>query len=441
MENNDLGTAVVSALNSTGDVSVAEQIAEDVKEETAVLMGFTERLGIAAAVVAGQALLIWLVWFLFKKISNKIKSGAGSWIKALTIRNFKILTARQIVDVILFFLRILKYLITIFQLFITVPIVFSQFPATEALASTIFGYILSPLRKILLNIVGVIPNIITIVIILVIIKYVLRGLRFFARQIANEKLVIPGFYADWAWPTFNILRVLLYAFTVAVIYPYLPGSESRVFQGVSVFVGIIFSLGSSSAIGNLVAGLVITYMRPFKIGDRIKIKDITGFVVEKSPFVIRLRNIKNENITFPNLTVLNSDIINYNTSGEEEGLILHANITMGYDVPWRNVYTTLISAAAKTPHIEESPKPFVLQTGLEDFYAKYELNVYTKHIEKVMLIYSLLYQNIQDEFKHAGISLCSPHYYTGSDGNISAGAALGASAAGGGITNKANKTG
>jgi small-conductance mechanosensitive channel len=205
--------------------------------------------------------------------------------------------------------------------------------------------------------------------------------------------------------------VLLYAFTVAIVYPYLPGAESRVFQGVSVFVGIIFSLGSSSAIGNLVAGLVITYMRPFKIGDRIKIKDITAFVVEKSPFVVRLRNLRNENITFPNLTILNSEVINYNTSGEEEGLILHAKVTMGYDVPWRTVHDILIRAAEKTGHVEKEPKPFVLQTSLDDSYASYEINVYTKEIEKVMMIYSLLYQNIQDEFREAGISLYTPQYY------------------------------
>jgi len=378
------------------------------------IIDLAKRLGIAAVVVTVQAFLIWLVWFLVKKLSTKIETSAGSRIKPLTIRNYKLLTSKQITDVILFSLRILKYLITIFQLFITVPIVFSLFPSTRRLASGIFGHIIDPLKTILLDTIRYIPNLITIVIILVIIKYVIRALKFFAKQIANEKVTIPGFYADWAWPTFNLMRVLLYAFTVAIIYPYLPGSESRVFQGVSVFVGLIVSLGSSTAIGNLVAGLVITYMRPFKIGDRIKIKDITGFVVEKSAFVVRLRNIKNEFITFPNLTVLNSEVINYNTSGEQEGLILHAKITMGYDVPWRDVYKILISAATKTPHIQETPKPFVLQSSLDDFYATYELNVYTKQIERVLLIYSLLYQNIQDEFKNAGISMFAPHFYTGS---------------------------
>ena len=419
METDELGPAAAGVLEDSGSavqtiggkLQEAEQVVEEAVQEGRIL-GFGAKLGIAAGIVAAQVLLIWIIWLLFKKISAKIKADAGNRIKPFTFRRYKILTARQIVDTILFFLRIIKYLITIFQLFITVPIVFSLFPATEKLASVIFGYILTPLKGILLGAVRYIPNLITIVIILLITRYALRGLKFFANQIAKEKLVFPGFYADWAWPTYNILRVLLYAFTIAVIYPYLPGSESRIFQGVSVFVGIIFSLGSSSAIGNLVAGLVITYMRPFKIGDRIKIKDLTGFVVEKSPFVVRIRNIKNENITFPNITVLNSEVVNYNTSGEDEGLILHAKITMGYDVPWRDVYDVLISAAAKTPHIEENPKPFVLQTGLEDFYADYEINVYTKEIEKVMLVYSLLYQNIQDEFRNAGISMYAPHYIT-----------------------------
>ena len=407
MENEDIVNKATEKLMEAG-----HYIEEAVNEGG--FLGFAEKFGIVATIFAAQALLIWLVWFLFKRLGEKIKKSLDKKIKPLTIKNVKILTTRQIEDIILFVIRLLKYLVTVFQLFITIPIVFSLFPATEELASSILGYFLNPLKTILMSIVKYIPNLFTIAIILLIAKYAIRALRFFARQIDKGKLVLPGFYPDWAWPTFNILRMLLYAFTVAIVYPYLPGSESRIFQGVSVFVGIVFSLGSSSAIGNLVAGLVITYMRPFKIGDRIKIKDMIGYVQEKSPFVVRLRNSKNESITFPNITVLNSDIINYNTSGREEGLILYAKVTMGYEVPWRDVYSILIRAAAKTPHLQEHPKPFVLQTSLDDFCASYEINVYTKEIEKVTLIYSLLYQNIQDEFKNEGISLYVPHQFSGS---------------------------
>ena len=388
-----------------------EKIAEIITEPR--IMGVIEKLGITITIVVGQTLLIGLVWFFFKKLNEKLKDGAGHRIKPITLRKVRILSVKQIEEIILFLLKIAKYLITAFQLFITVPIIFSFYPATEELASTIFGYILGPLRNILSATVHYIPNFITIIIILVIVRYVLRGLKFFAKQICRGKVVIPGFYADWAWPTFNILRVLLYAFTVAVVYPYLPGSDSRIFQGVSVFLGLIVSLGSSSVIGNLIAGLVITYMRPFKIGDRIKIKDLTGFVVEKSPLMIRLRNIKNEFVTFPNMTVLTSEVINYSTSESEEGLVIHTNVTMGYDVPWRDVHDILIRAAVKTSFIEEKPKPFVLQRSLDDFYVTYEINAYTKEVEKLLLIYSLLNQNIQDEFRNAGINMCSPQYIAG----------------------------
>lgn len=386
--------------------------AEMLAGKTLSLVEFMQKLGIALLIVAVQVLLIWLLWQFFKWLGKKITRHSGPKIKPLMIKKFRILSTQQIIRVIQFILNIFKYIITAVQLYMTLPIVFSLFPQTEDLAATLFSYILDPLKNIIIGAVKYIPNLITIIIILVITRYAVRALKFFATQIEREKLVLPGFYADWAQPTFNILRVLLYAFTVTVIYPYLPGSGSTIFQGVSVFVGIIFSLGSTSAIGNVVAGLVITYMRPFKIGDRIKIQDITGFVVEKSPIVIRIKTHKNEYITFPNMMILSSSIINYNTSSDkdEEGLILYAAVTMGYSVPWTQVHDIMIAAALKTGSVQATPKPFVLQTALDDFYARYQINLYTKEVRRVPAIYSELYQNLQDGFKAAGIDLTAPRY-------------------------------
>ncbi|MDR1862435.1 MAG: mechanosensitive ion channel family protein [Treponema sp.] len=385
---------------------------EETMTQTTRFMGFAQKFGLALAIVAVQILLIWIIWIVFKRINKKVETETRKRIKPLTVKKFNILTTKQITNLIVFLLRVLKYLITAFQLFITIPIVFSLFPATEKLASTLFGYILTPLKNIFLGAVSYIPNLITILIILLITKYVVRTLKFFSTQIAREKLKIPGFFPDWAQPTFNILRVLLYAFTVAIIYPYLPGSESRIFQGVSVFVGIIFSLGSSSAIGNLVAGLVITYMRPFKIGDRIQILGNTGFVVEKTLMVLRIKTTKNEYITFPNLQILSASIINYNTSSDEdkEGLVLHAEITFNYATPWRLIHEILIEAALKTNRVLKTPKPFVLQTALDDFYARYQINCYTKAIENLPAIYSELYANLQDCFAAHGLDMTAPQY-------------------------------
>ncbi|MDR2501573.1 MAG: mechanosensitive ion channel family protein [Treponema sp.] len=371
------------------------------------------RLGRALLIVILQVLLIWLVWRGFKRITRRITERAEKNLKPLAIKKLHILSTKQIIRLIELAVRIVKFIVVGFQLFLTLPLVFSSFPETKDLAFTLFDYILIPLKGIALGLIGYIPNLIAIVIILIVTRYAQRGLKFFASQIELERLVLPGFYPDWAQPTFNILRVLLYAFTMVVIYPYLPGSGSPVFQGVSVFVGIIFSMGSTSAIGNLIAGFVITYMRPFKIGDRIQVQNITGFVVEKSLIVIRLRTHKNEYVTFPNLMILNSNIINYNSSAaaEEEGLILYAEITMGYSVPWPRVHELLLGAALRTNQVLQTPKPYVLQTALDDNYARYQINVYTKAVHRVPAIYSELYQHIQDAFREADLEFTAPSYH------------------------------
>ncbi|MNV64585.1 Miniconductance mechanosensitive channel MscM precursor [compost metagenome] len=212
----------------------------------------------------------------------------------------------------------------------------------------------------------------------------------------------------------------MYAFMLVIIFPYLPGSDSPIFKGVSVFVGVLFSLGSSNAIANMVAGLVITYMRPFKIGDYIKIGDVSGEVIEKTALVTRIRTPKFEDITIPNATVLSSTSTNYsaNTKSSTNGLLIHTTVTIGYDVPWKDIQVALIDAALKTDLTEKEPKPFVLQTSLDDFYVSYQINVYTKEPTKQPRIYSSLHQNIQDSFNAAGIEIMSPHYSALREGNM-----------------------
>jgi len=426
-------------ITETAEPAEVDQTAEQVNETEEILektelaiesaairmldnLNLLQRLAVALAIIAGQILMIRLVWFLFKRLDSKLENSTKQKIKPLIIRKFTVLTAKQVVQVIVYLLNIIKYFITAVQLFITLPIVFSLFPATRELAHTLFFYILNPLKDIAVGAFMYIPNLFKILIFVIITRYSLKGLKYLAVKIEKGKLIIPNFYTEWAAPTYRILQVLLWAFTIAIIYPYLPGSDSRAFQGVSVFIGVIFSIGSTSAIGNLVAGFVITYMRPFKIGDRVKINDLTGFVVEKNLMVVRLKTHKNEYVTFPNLTILNSSTINYNTSSDEdeEGLILFAEVTFGYSTPWQTVHDILINAALATSHIQKKPKPFVLQTRLDDFYACYQINCYTKDVSKVPLIYTLLYENIQNGFREAGLDMTSAHYrvITNASGNV-----------------------
>jgi small-conductance mechanosensitive channel len=254
---------------------------------------------------------------------------------------------------------------------------------------------------------------------MIITKYILRFTKFIFNEISMGSIQINGFYKDWAEPSYKLTRILILAFALIIIFPYLPGSGSPAFQGISVFLGILFSLGSSSAVANMVSGIVLTYMMPFKVGDRVKISSTVGDVIEKNLLVIRVRTIKNEDITIPSSMVLGSHIINYSSSADSYGLILNQTISIGYDTPWRSVHDLLIKSALKTNGILNEPIPFVFQTQLNDFYVSYEINAYTRQPNQMANIYSELNQNIRDSFNSAGVEIMSPHYTSIRNGNKS----------------------
>lgn len=382
------------------------------------VLNILKQIGLSLLIVLVQILLIRLVNYLFRtRFDVYLRSKQGIWFKEIKIKNYQMLDAQRLTDFVLVLSTGLRYFINIVQLFITVPMIFSVFPPTRKLAETLFRYVWAPVEQIGRYLIGYIPNLITIIVIVILFRYLIKFLAFLSREVAAGKLKIPGFYTEWAKPTFNILRFLIYAFMFVVIFPYLPGSDSNVFKGVSVFIGVIFSLGSTSVIGNMVAGLVITYMRPFQLGDRIKIGEIVGDVIEKTAFVTRLKTPKKEIITIPNSHILSSQVVNYSTTKKSEGVLLYSTVTIGYDVPWRQVHQLLKEAAVKTQWVEQEPEPFVLQTSLDDFYVSYQVNLLTRHPEQQPKIYSELHQNIQDAFHEAGVEIMSPHFRGFRDGN------------------------
>lgn len=368
-------------------------------------------------VIVGQYLLFRLTNWLFRKLKVRILRLKDTKIKPVSIQGYELLDAQKQANLLVFLAGIGRYILMGIQLVITVPLIFIIFPQTEGLAYRLLGYIWNPIRNIFVDIIDYIPNLFTIVVIWYAVKYLVRMVLYLARDIEAGRLKFNGFYPDWAMPTFHIVRFLLYAFMIAMIYPYLPGSKSGVFQGISVFVGLIVSLGSSTVIGNIIAGLVITYMRPFKMGDRIKLNDTTGDIIEKTPLVTRIRTPKNEVVTVPNSFIMSSHTVNYSTSAREYGLIIHSEVSIGYDVPWRQVNQILIDAALNTPGVVDDPRPFVLETSLSDWYPVYQINAYIKEAHKMAQIYSDLHQTIQDKFNEAGIEIMSPHYMAVRDGN------------------------
>jgi small-conductance mechanosensitive channel len=353
----------------------------------------------------------------FRWTKVKIRLQKNRLFKGIKIKNYTLFDAGMEVNFFLSVNKVVKWLLIFLVLYLALPVIFGIFPWTKNYASTLFGYILNPIKAMAASFWAYVPNLITIVIILIVFRYVFKGLKYLKNEIKNEQLKIPGFYPDWANPTYQIIRILVFAFMIIVVFPYLPGSSSPVFRGVSVFLGFLFTFGSAGSLSNIISGLILTYMRLFKIGDRVKIGDQVGDVIEKSLLVTRIRTIKNEIISIPNSTVMNSHTINYSSDAPGLGLIINTTVTIGYDTPWREMHAALIEAALRTEFVLKEPEPFVLQTGLQDFYVSYQINAYIRESNKQATIYSSLYQNIQDVCNERGIEIMSPHYFSARDGN------------------------
>lgn len=361
-------------------------------------------------------LLIWSLLRFFPQAHNWLEKRRLNILPELKIRSFVLATSEQLTATGLASLRLLRNLMILFLLYFYFPLVFSLFPWTQTLSGKLLGYLTTPLYKGWQAFVNYIPNLFVIALTIIVIHYVLKLVRLVFKALENDVISYPGFYREWAQPTFSILRFLILAFTAVALFPYLPGSDSEAFKGMSLFLGILFSLGSTSAISNMVAGVVLTYMRSFRVGDRIKIADVVGDVFAKNLLVTRIRTLKNEIVTVPNSAVLGSHITNY-SSGDVPTLILHTTVTIGYDVPWPHVHELLLAAAADTPELLADPKPFVLQTSLDDFYVSYQLNAHTHYPHQMPQIYSNLHQHIQERFHAGGVEILSPHYSALRDGN------------------------
>jgi small-conductance mechanosensitive channel len=371
----------------------------------------------AVAVIILLIVLIWVVNKGFRWIKLKIIQGWERRVEKLADKGAPVAYASRLLPFISGLINIVRLLIILLLVYLALPVLFYIFPSSQPIATQLIGFVVDPLKSILLAIVHFIPNLLTITVIYLVTRYIVKLVKFIATEISNGAITLKGFYPEWAIPTYNIIRVLMYAFMFVVIFPYLPGSQSKVFQGVTVFIGVLFSLGSSSAISNMVSGIVLTYMRPFKIGDRIKVGEIMGDVIEKNLLVTRVRTIKNEDVTVPNASILSGATINYTSSSKTLGLILNTSVTIGYDAPWQTIHNLLISAAEATEGILADPKPFVLQTALNDFNVSYQINAYTDKPGKMAVIYSALYQNIQDKFNEAGMEIMSPHFTAVRDGS------------------------
>ena len=376
--------------------------------------------GVAYAFSATLVLIVVLTVMahLKPRVISRLESWRGVYIRSLRVQSIEFLHQDRIVAFVTTAIKTIHLILVVVLLNLYLPLVLSFFPWTRPYSAKYVDYVMAPLERVGSGIVTYLPNVFYIIVIAFVTYFIIRLTSFLFAEIGKGTLRLPGFYPEWAGPTFNIIKFLILAFAVVAAFPYLPGSDSPAFKGVSVFLGVLISLGSSSAISNIVAGIILTYTRAFHIGDRIQIGETVGDVIESNLLVTRIRTIKHVDITVPNSMVLGSHITNFSSSAKEYGLILHTTITIGYDAPWRQVHELLIAAARSTEQVLELPAPFVLQTSLDDFYVSYQINAYTDKPLNMATIYSELHKNIQEQFNQAGLEIMSPHYRALRDGNM-----------------------
>jgi small-conductance mechanosensitive channel len=367
-----------------------------------------------------SVLLVPTLWLL-RKLRLALRARLDSWIDTRTHAEER-KTAWHVgftytVSLFVALATVLRWVLVLGLLQAYLTLTMSFFPYTRSLSLAVTGWLVSTLTSLANSALEYLPNLIVVAVIVAVASQVLKLISMVFDEIAKGNLTVRGFYPDWAEPTAKLVRVLVLVLVIVIIFPYLPGSKSPAFQGISIFVGVLLSLGSSSAVANGIAGIILTYMRSFLIGDWVKIGDTIGEVVEKNILVTRILTPKQEVITIPNATVMNGSVMNYTREAKNAGVIFHTTVTIGYDAPWKTVHKLLVDAARATQHVLTQPAPFVLQTALNDFYVAYELNAYTDTPRNMQFIYSDLHQNIQDAFNDAGVEICSPHFSALRDGN------------------------
>jgi len=356
------------------------------------------------------ALLFWGLVRLFRGLNGWATRHVQKSVKDLASKSHHLIQAEQIWTLVAGLLSTVKVLVLLMLIYSYLNSALGLFPWTRPAAMILFDLVLNPVKSLWFGFVDSLPDLVFLVILYLILRYILKLERMFFTQVSRGRIKLQNFDRDWAMPTLKIIRFMTIAFAIVIAYPYIPGSDSMAFKGVSVFIGVIFSLGSSSFIANILAGLAMTYRGAFKEGDRVRINEVFGDVEEVKLMTTRVRTLKNESVLIPNSNILNTNVTNYTVMARKPGLLLHTTVGIGYDTPWRQVEAMLLLAVERTDGLQQKPKPFVLQTLMGDFAVNYEINAYCTEAERMVAIKSELHRNIQDVFNEYGVQIMSPAY-------------------------------
>jgi small-conductance mechanosensitive channel len=361
------------------------------------------------ATLALAALLVGVTW-LHRRLRARVETRYRTRVRGVQVSTFQFVRAERVWQAVTSVVAAAWTVVALVALYLYLQYVLTGFPWTNGLGVGLASMVAVPLRFFVDGAISIFPKLVFLAVFVLVTRYLLKIIRLFFDAVGAGTVTLGSFAPEWAAPTYKLVRLLVVALAVVVAYPYVPGAQTDAFKGVSLFIGVVFSLGSSSFIGNVIAGYSMTYRQTFRAGDIVKIGQHVGAVETAGLMVTRLRTPKNEEVIVPNSQILGADVVNFSTLAKQRGLILHTTVGIGYETPWRQVEAMLLESANRTDGLLKEPKPFVLQTALGDFAVTYEINVHCDTPALMPRLYTALHRNILDVFNEYGVQIMTPAY-------------------------------
>ena len=328
----------------------------------------------------------------------------------------EVVRASRLPEVLRSLITLVSVAVGLFLLYSWLTFVLNRFPYSRPWGEALRGFLLERISRLGVGILAAIPDLFSVLLIVVVTRFAVKLSGQLFDAVERDRLPLPGVHPDTAQTTRRLVTALFWLFAIVAAYPYLPGSETDAFKGLSVFVGLMISLGSSGIVNQVMSGLTITYSRALRHGDFVRIGDVEGTVTGLGMLSTKVKTPRREELTIPNAVVMSTVTTNYSRLHESEGVFVPTSVTIGYDVPWRQVHALLLLAAERTTGIRRQPAAAVRQTGLRDFHVEYTLLVSVEDPTTRVPVLDALHQNIQDAFNEFGVQIMSPNYEADPEG-------------------------